>query len=156
MKKGGIPDLILDADCETAVAQVTFHLSREDFHVVRSFDLFSACATVMEGVCPHSGMAPCACQLAVLLVYGRARLPVSLVLRQHGWQTELCLMGAEWPPLAGVTPDGAELERGVQKALMSLADRWAQNDSSASRLRAKVNSRRQTRDSRTAAQKDRR
>jgi hypothetical protein len=129
MKKGGTAELILDADCVTAVAQVSFHLSRKDFHVERSFDLSSACATVTEGACPHTGVAPCPCQIVVLLVYGRARLPVSLVLRQHGRQTELCLMGAALPPQAGVTPDGAELERSVQKALMTLADRWIQGDS---------------------------
>lgn len=123
MQNAIVPDLILDADCETAIAQVTFRLGCDGLQVVRSFDLSSACAPFTHDICPHTGQAPCDCRLAVLFVYGRERLPVSLVAHQCGGQTEFCLMAAEWPPFKVDLSNSADLERDVRRALTSLAHR---------------------------------
>jgi hypothetical protein len=75
----------LALDCEVAAAFVTDRLELLGLQVQRSFDLrTAACVSHPEEACPHRGIAPCTCQLVVLLVYGPDGPPVSLVA--HGYE----------------------------------------------------------------------
>lgn len=64
--------ILLNTDSETAAQIVTAILTRQGYHVLRSFDLRSALVAHPESVCPCHGTSPCNCQFVVLLVYGRA------------------------------------------------------------------------------------
>jgi len=74
----------VDVDCQIAAAWVTYRLEQLGLRVLRSFDLrTAACVSNPEDLCPHHGTGPCNCQMVVLLVYGQAGPPLSLVA--HGY-----------------------------------------------------------------------
>jgi hypothetical protein len=87
--------LTLPFDGNTTFAFVAHQLSNYGLHVARSFDLDSACASPIHGVCPHNGQSPCDCELIVLLVgnFGTETFPV--ILHSNGDETEIYLDGAE-------------------------------------------------------------
>ncbi len=61
-----------------------FQLGQAGLHAVQTFDLQSARHALSECPCPHHDTAECDCQMVVLLVYGEAEKPVTLIL--HGNQ----------------------------------------------------------------------
>jgi hypothetical protein len=63
---------------EETVARVIALIRDAKLDVLRTFDLKSACACGPDNVCPHHGVAPCDCQLTILLVYGPYDGPVML------------------------------------------------------------------------------
>jgi len=86
---GQSPFRVCLGDADASVRWITQQLERAGLRVVKSFDLRSACGSLIDNICPHHGSAPCDCQLIVLLVYGTGKLPVSLILHSHRGQTEL-------------------------------------------------------------------
>ncbi len=74
--------LTLKRGCEEATDQAIVLLAGSGLRIIRSFDLQSARSAHGECTCPHHGTAQCTCQFVVLLVYGPAGDPVTLVA--HG------------------------------------------------------------------------
>lgn len=80
--------------CDEAVAWATTTLAQAGLQVTRSFDLQAARATGTDCPCPHHGTARCDCQLVVLLVYGNAGPPATLVVHGRDGRTWLTLSDA--------------------------------------------------------------
>jgi len=89
--------LVWRRDYETAIRQATHRLVGAGLQVVRTFDLKSACAD-SSGVCPHHGTAPCNCQMAILLVYGAAAQPATLMVHGCDGQTSFSLVDVPQQP----------------------------------------------------------
>jgi hypothetical protein len=83
----------LPFDGKTALAFTIQLLINAGLQVARTFELDSACASFTNKVCPHSGEAPCGCQVFVLLVLNGISTPVSLVLHSCKDITEVFLDG---------------------------------------------------------------
>ncbi len=85
------PLLTLAQSHEGALTDVTSRLQSNGLKVVRSFDLQSACAAYPGALCPHHGEEVCDCQLVVLLIYGDAAHPVSLIAHSNDGLTQFGL-----------------------------------------------------------------
>jgi hypothetical protein len=92
---------------EETIAQVISLIRGAQLDVLRTFDLKSACACGPDNVCPHHGVAPCDCQLTVLLVYGSYEGPVML--------TGHACDGRIWFSLGNTSP--AQTEPSLQTVL---------------------------------------
>ncbi len=71
------------------LTQVSLRLAAEGLRAAPTFELDSACATFTDEICPHTGSEPCNCKLIVLMVYGPAVHPVSLVFHGGNEETEV-------------------------------------------------------------------
>lgn len=94
-------DRLLDLpyDGETALSFAIQLLINAGLQVARTFELDSACASFTNKVCPHTGEAPCGCQIFVLLVLNGIYTPVSLVFHSYKYKTELYLDGGGEQPV---------------------------------------------------------
>jgi hypothetical protein len=81
--------ILLECDGELAARAVTAVMTRQGLHVVRSFDLRSTRGPRTGCACPYHGTAECACQFVVLLVYGEAGAPATLMLHGRDAQARL-------------------------------------------------------------------
>ena len=108
--------LVLKCDCDEAVEQVTGALTQAGLRVLRSFDLRqawrhpigegslgglraassfdlrSAMSAPGDCSCPYHGAESCDCQMVVMLVYGTAGVPATLVAHGHNGQTWITLI----------------------------------------------------------------
>ena len=91
-------EVSLDIGYEQAVERVMERLLSLGIPTVRAFDLPSACSPHPDGPCPHSGLAPCACRLVVLVVYGISASRVALVAHGCAERTSLSLISLSGPP----------------------------------------------------------
>ena len=98
--------------CDEIVAAIRRELVAAGFRVEQSFDLRSALALVPDCTCPHHGTALCDCQYNVLLIYGQALTPASLIVHGHDQQC--------WIALAD-DPNGREAARLAADVLRTLA-----------------------------------
>jgi len=105
------PFLTFPCDCDKACRRVQFQLAQAGLRAVQTFDLQSARHALSECPCPPHGTAECDCQMVVLLVYGKAEEPLTLIL--HGNQ------GVTWVSFAEGTGQmgDAKLMSAVQAAL---------------------------------------
>ena len=83
--------LSLQQDVEEALHQITEALSLAGLRVLRSFDLQSACAP-LHTPCPHHVVAPCSCQLVVLLVYDWRSRPHSMTIHGYDGHCQIALI----------------------------------------------------------------
>ena len=60
---------------------------RAGLRPVQTFDLHTARAGLHDCPCPNHGMDECDCQMVVLLVYGKAAEPATLILHGNDGQT---------------------------------------------------------------------
>lgn len=67
-------------------------LSQVGLRVMQTFDLNSARADLEDCPCPHHGTGQCNCQMIVLLVYGKASGPATLILHGNDGRTWLSLV----------------------------------------------------------------
>jgi len=70
-------------------------LATANLRVVQTFDLHSTRHALEDCPCPHHGTDQCDCQMVVLLVYGDAAEPATLILHSNDGQTWLSI--AETP-----------------------------------------------------------
>jgi hypothetical protein len=91
--------LVLQQECDLATQVVTKHLTGCGLQVVRSFDLRQAsklptaspagtderlALTPPAGChCPHHNTESCDCQMVIMLVYGAASTPATVVAHGH-------------------------------------------------------------------------
>ena len=86
-------DLLLDfpLDGDRAVVFTRQLLTNAGLQVARSFELDSACGSMTDNICPHSGEAPCNCQVFVLSVRDGISTLAYLVLHACKDTTEVFL-----------------------------------------------------------------
>jgi len=85
------PFLSIDCPCDEALPRVIKQLKEAGLQTVQTFNLHSAMTGTHGCSCPNHGTEECDCQLVVLLVYGIAAEPVTLILHGNGEQTWLSL-----------------------------------------------------------------
>jgi hypothetical protein len=84
--------LVLLQNCEQATRQTEAVLGHAGLRVVRSFDLRQVDGLPDDCDCPYHGTALCDCQMVVLLVYGEAATPATLVAHGRSGKTWLTLV----------------------------------------------------------------
>ena len=83
------PFLSVGYPCQEALAWVNQRLTEANYRSVQTFDLQQARTGSSSCTCPHHGTEACDCQMIILLVYGNACEPVSLILHGNDGQTWL-------------------------------------------------------------------
>jgi hypothetical protein len=112
--QGKKPLGIIDARCAQFVEPLKNALAEADLSAFQSFDLQSTRALHEGCTCPHHGTSQCSCELVVLLVYGPAAEPVSLVLDGRDGQTYIFIV--DDTGIDARSPIYAAIERAVQTA----------------------------------------
>lgn len=101
-------EFTVNKTCDNIVLAIRQELDAAGFRVEQSFDLRSVLALVPNCTCPHHGTALCDCQYNVLLlIYGRASTPATLVVHGHDNQCRIAL--AEDPSGRETTALAAEI-----------------------------------------------
>ncbi len=115
----GIPSI--DRPCNEVLEDLQQALVPAGLHTQVTFDLQAARVRATDCVCPRHGLARCDCQMVVLLIYGRSRSPVSLILHGSDEQTWLSVpddVGRPADPLIV-----AAVEQGIRSMLSTKGDR---------------------------------
>ena len=86
------PFLSTNYPCSEALPRVSKQLKEAGLRTVQTFDLHSAITGAHGCSCPNHGTEECDCQLVVLLVYGTAAEPVTLIMHGNGEQTWFSLV----------------------------------------------------------------
>lgn len=84
--------LPVNQSCDEAFDLLNQSLSRNGLRVLRTFDLHDARLGLEGCPCPHHGTEQCDCQMIVVLVYGDATEPATLILHGNNGQTWLSLV----------------------------------------------------------------
>ncbi len=93
--------LTLNCSCDEALRWTSQNLTRNGLRVMQTFDLHNARHAFENCPCPHHGTSECDCQMMVLLVYGEASEPATLVLHGYDGQTWFSLVSS---PLQHLDP----------------------------------------------------
>ena len=104
-------EFTVNQTCDEMVPTIRRELAAAGFRVAQSFDLRSALTLVPNCTCPHHGTALCDCQYNVLLIYGQAPMPASLIVHGHDHQC--------WIALAD-DPNGREVTRLTTEIIQAL------------------------------------
>jgi hypothetical protein len=75
------------------------------FQVNQSFDLREAMASQPSCTCPYHGAQDCTCQLAILLVYEKKALPVTLLIHGNHDSGEITLVNSPGQVADATTTD---------------------------------------------------
>lgn len=84
--------LVLNRPCDEAFSWLSQALSQNGLRVLQTFDLHDARLGLKDCPCPHHGTEQCDCQMVVVLVYGNAAEPATLILHGNDGQTWLSLV----------------------------------------------------------------
>ncbi|MEW6030285.1 MAG: hypothetical protein ACOYZ8_08690 [Chloroflexota bacterium] len=85
------PFLSIHRSCDEALRWTRRRLSRAGLRAVQTFDLHTARAGLHDCPCPNHGTENCDCQMVILLVYGNAEAPATLLLHGNDGQTWLSI-----------------------------------------------------------------
>jgi hypothetical protein len=85
------PFLSTDCPCGHALPKVNQQLKDAGLRTVQTFDLHSAMSGMHGCSCPNHGTEECDCQMVVLLVYGGAMEPETLILHGDSHRTWISL-----------------------------------------------------------------
>jgi len=85
------PFLSTNHSCDIMLQWTTKQLISAGLRPVQTFDLHTARAGLHDCCCPNHGTGECDCQMVVLLVYGKAEDPISLILHGNNGQTWLSM-----------------------------------------------------------------
>ena len=85
------PFLSVNHPCNEALQWTKKQLLQADLRPKQTFDLHTARLAMHDCTCPNHGTDECDCQMVVLLVYGKAAEPVTLILHGNGGQTWLSI-----------------------------------------------------------------
>lgn len=85
------PFLSIHRSCNEALSWSKERLSEAGLRPVQTFDLHTARAGSHDCSCPQHGTEDCDCQMVVMLVYGQAEEPVTLILHGNDGQTWLSI-----------------------------------------------------------------
>src|SRR5512134_46282 len=81
------PFLSINSSCDQALQMTKALLSQAGLSAVQTFNLNTARLGVHNCSCPNHGTEACDCQMIVLLVYGEAAEPATLILHGNDGQT---------------------------------------------------------------------
>lgn len=98
--------------CDETLRLMRGALARRGLRVLETFDLQDARLGAEDCTCPNHGTADCDCQMVVLMVYGRAGAPVTLMLHGNAQQTWLSIF--DDPAHEGDAAIGAVLEDAIR------------------------------------------
>jgi hypothetical protein len=84
--------LSVNQPCDETLRWTKEQLSQSNLRAVQTFDLQSARTGLHDCPCPHHGTEDCDCQMVVVLVYGKAMDPATLILHGSDGQTWLSLV----------------------------------------------------------------
>ena len=85
------PFLSVNHTCVEALQWTKEQLLQAGLRSIQTFDLHAARAGSHDCPCPNHGTSKCDCQMVVLLVYGKAAEPVTLILHGNDGQTHLSI-----------------------------------------------------------------
>jgi hypothetical protein len=85
------PFLSINRPCDEALQWAKKQLSQAGLRPIQTFDLHAARVGMHDCSCPNHGTNKCDCQMVVLLVYGKAAEPVTLILHGNNGQTRLSI-----------------------------------------------------------------
>ena len=85
------PFLSVDRHCDETLQWAKKQLLLADLRAVQTFDLHTVRIGLHDCSCPNHGTDDCNCQMVVLLVYGRATEPITLILHGNDGQTRLSI-----------------------------------------------------------------
>ncbi len=85
------PVLSVNHPCDIASQWAKKQLSQVGLRAVQTFDLHTARLAMHDCPCPNHGTDECDCQMVVLLVYGKAAEPATLILHGNNGQTWLSI-----------------------------------------------------------------
>ena len=86
------PFLTLNCSCDEALQWSSQNLMQNGLRVMQTFDLHTARHALEGCPCPHHGTSECDCQMLVLLVYGEAVEPATLILHGNNGQAWLSIV----------------------------------------------------------------
>ena len=81
------PFLSINQPCDETLQWAKKQLSQANLRAVQTFDLHTARIGLHDCSCPNHGTEECDCQMVVLLVYGKATEPETLILHGNDGQT---------------------------------------------------------------------
>ena len=81
------PFLAVNHSCDEALPWTKKQLLQAGLRPIQTFDLHTARVGLHDCPCPHHGTNECDCQMVVLLVYGKAAEPATLILHGTDGQT---------------------------------------------------------------------
>jgi hypothetical protein len=81
------PFLSIDSSCDQALQMTKTQLCEAGLSAVQTFSLNTARLGLHNCCCPNHGTEACDCQMIVLLVYGEAPEPATLILHGNNGQT---------------------------------------------------------------------
>lgn len=81
------PSLSINHPCGEALQWVRTQLALADLRLIQTFDLQTARLAMHDCTCPNHGTDECDCQMVVLLVYGTAADPATLIVHGYDGQT---------------------------------------------------------------------
>lgn len=85
------PFLSVTQPCGETLQWTNKQLRKAGLRPVQTFDLNAARTGLHECACPHHGTEACDCQMVILLVYGDAPEPLTLILHGNNGQTWLSI-----------------------------------------------------------------
>jgi hypothetical protein len=85
------PFLSVNQPCDEILQWTRKQLLKTDLRAVQTFDLHTARVGLHNCPCPNHGTDECDCQMVVLLVYGKAAGPATLILHGNDGQTWLSI-----------------------------------------------------------------
>ena len=85
------PFLSVNHSCDEAIQWANARLIQAGLHPVQTFDLHTARTGLDDFPCPNHGTNDCDCQMVVLLVYGDAGVPETLIMHGNGEKTWLSI-----------------------------------------------------------------
>lgn len=85
------PFLSVKHSCDDALQWTKKQLLQAGLHPIQTFDLHNARVGLHNCPCPNHGTHECDCQMVVLLVYGSAAEPATLILHGNDGQTWLSI-----------------------------------------------------------------
>jgi len=105
------PFLSINHPCDEALQWARKQLVQADLRPIQTFDLHTARLAMHDCSCPNHGTEECDCQMVVLLVYGKAPDPATLILHGNDGQT--------WVSIANDPQQraNAKLIHSIQRAL---------------------------------------
>ena len=85
------PFLSVNHSCDEALQWTKKLLLQAGLRPMQTFDLHTARVGLQDCPCPNHGTNECDCQMVVLLVYGKAAEPATLILHGNDGQTWLSI-----------------------------------------------------------------
>ena len=107
------PFLSINHPCEETLRWSREQLTRAGLRPVQTFDLHAARVASHDCPCPNHGTNECDCQMVVLLVYGKADEPMTLILHGNDGQTWLSL--ADVPQQRSDAKLSVEIKQALEK-----------------------------------------